>query len=133
MGLLIDASILIDAERGRVDVGAQIRGREQEEFFISVITASELLHGVWRAQDRTVRSRRLAFVEGILERFPILPIDAAVARTHAQLWADLETRGTMRGAHDSWLAATCIARGLILATGDLAAFKKVPGLRVEQW
>ncbi len=39
----------------------------------------------------------------------------------------------MIGAHDSWLAATCIAHGLRLATGNLREFKRVPGLQVETW
>ncbi len=133
MGVLIDSSVLIAAERGRVDVTSKIRGREQEEFFISVVTASELLHGVWRAREAQVKAKRLAFVEGILQRFPILPIDLAIARLHAQLWAELESQGVALGAHDSWLAATCIARGYTLATGDIGDFKRVPGLAVETW
>jgi predicted nucleic acid-binding protein len=39
----------------------------------------------------------------------------------------------MIGVHDSWLAATCLAHGLRLATGNLREFKLVPGLDVEQW
>ena len=65
MGVLIDASVLIDYERGRVDVEGRIRGREEETFFLSVVTASELLHGVHRAKDPVTRARRTAFVEGV--------------------------------------------------------------------
>lgn len=133
MGIVIDASVLIEAERGRLDVPAKIRGREEEEFFLSVITASELLHGVWRAKDATLRSRRSAFVEAVLERFPILSIDLATARIHAQLWADLERRGIALDAHDSWLAAVCIAHGCTLATGNVKEFRRIPGLAIEQW
>jgi len=85
MGILIDASALIDAERGRLDVASKIKGHEQEEFFISVVTANELLHGVWRAKDSAVRSRRSVFVEAVLEQFPPLPIDLSIARIHVQL------------------------------------------------
>jgi tRNA(fMet)-specific endonuclease VapC len=133
MGFLIDASVFIDAERGRLDVGAHVRERDREEFFISVITASELLRGVWRAHAPHVKSRRLAFIEGILEWFPILQIDLAIARVHAQLWADLESRGVAVGPHDGWLAATCIARGHTLITGNLREFRQVPGLSLEHW
>lgn len=133
MGVLIDASALIDAERGRVDIAGKIKGHEQEEFFISVITASELLHGVWRAKGSAIRARRSAFVEGVLERFPILPVDLSVARIHSQLLADLEHKGISLGPHDRWLAATCVAYGHTLATGDVEAFKKVPGLNVDRW
>ena len=46
MAVLIDASILIEAERGRLDLAQHVAQRQEEEFFLSVITASELLHGV---------------------------------------------------------------------------------------
>ncbi|MBI4667907.1 MAG: type II toxin-antitoxin system VapC family toxin [Elusimicrobia bacterium] len=132
MGILIDASILIEAERGRLDIASYVQDRE-EEFFISVISASELLHGVWRAKDSAVRARRSAFVEGILATFPILPIDLETARIHAQIWADAESRGSVIGPYDSWLAAACFAHGHALATANLRDFKKVPGLKIEDW
>lgn len=133
MGLLIDTSVFIEHERGRLDLASVVQGREDEEVFVSVVTASELLHGVHRARDRGVRARRSAFVEAILAEFPLLPVDALVARTHAQLWADLAAQGAPVGAHDLWLAATCVGRGLTMATCDARDFPRVPGLTVEVW
>ncbi len=134
MGILIDASVLIEAEKGRLDVASKTKGREEEEFFISVITASELLHGVWRAkQDSKVRAKRAAFVEAILDRFPVLPVDLTTARIHAELWAQMESKGDSISAHDTWLAATCIAHGFRFATGNVREFKRIPGLAVEDW
>lgn len=133
MGVLIDASVLIEHERGRLEVESWVRGREEEELFLSAITASELLHGVHRAGDAARRTRRSAFVEGILERFPLLPIEFVVTRAHARLWADLAAAGTMIGAHDLWLAASCLAHGLTLATANVREFGRVPGLTVENW
>ena len=52
---MIDASILIEAERGRLDLEPYVAQRQDEEFFLSVITASELLHGVHRAVRPEVR------------------------------------------------------------------------------
>ena len=89
MGVLIDASVLIDHERGGVDLEEHVRSREDEGFFLSVITASELLHGVHRAGDPGVRARRSAFVEGVLGSFPLLPIEIATARcmhSSGQTW-----------------------------------------------
>jgi len=133
LGILIDTSIFIDCERGRLDIQPHIGGREREDCFVSVITASELLHGVHRAKEAHVRSRRAAFVEAIVEAFPVLPIDLPTARIHAQLWAELASSGTMIGPHDSWLAAACIAHGHTLVTGNLRELSSVPGLRVEVW
>jgi tRNA(fMet)-specific endonuclease VapC len=133
MGILIDASVLIGVERGRVNVEAHIAHRRQEEFYVSVITASELLHGVWRAQTDVIRNRRAAFVESILQQFPILPIDLVTARVHAQLWANMATTGKTIGSHDLWLAAACIANGHSLVTSNVREFVRVPGLSVEDW
>ncbi len=85
MAVLIDAGILIEAERGRLDLEPHVARHADEEAFLSVITASELLHGVHRAVDPAVRARRSAFVEGLLERFPVLAADLACARAHAQI------------------------------------------------
>jgi predicted nucleic acid-binding protein len=133
MGILIDASVLIDHERGRIDLGEKVRGREDEPFFLSIVTASELLHGVHRAKDRGIRARRSAFVEGILGNLPLLPIEIATARMHAQLWADLASQGRPIGAHDLWIAASCLSHGLALVTSNVREFGRVPGLDVEDW
>jgi tRNA(fMet)-specific endonuclease VapC len=133
MAVLIDASILIEAERGRLALEPHVERHGDDESFLAVITASELLHGVHRARAADVRAKRSAFVEGVLERFPILGVDLACARAHAQLWAELLKAGAMIGPHDLWLAATCLAHGLIMVTANLREFERVPGLEVEQW
>jgi tRNA(fMet)-specific endonuclease VapC len=133
MGLLIDTSVLIEHERGRIDLPAHLAGRERDEFFLSVITASELLHGVHRAATPAIRWKRSAFVEAILDRFPLLPVDLGTARIHAQLWAELSAGGTLIGPHDLWLGASCLAHGLTMITANLREFNRVPGLAVESW
>ncbi|CAN5675091.1 hypothetical protein BH23GEM7_BH23GEM7_19360 [soil metagenome] len=133
MGVLIDASVLIEHERKRLDLEHHLEQRVDEEFFLSVVTASELLHGVHRATDSAVRARRSAWVEAILERFPLLPIDVQIARAHAQLWADLASRGQIIGPNDLWLAASCVAHGLVMVTANEREFRRVPGLEVEAW
>ena len=84
-----------------------------------------------RAKDSGVRARREAFVEAVLERFPILPLDLAIARIHARIWADLAAVGTLIGSHDLWLAASCIANGLSLVTANRREFDRVRALVVE--
>lgn len=133
MAVLIDASILIEAERGRLDLGPHVARYAEEDALLSVVTASELLHGVHRATQADVRARRSAFVESILERFPVLPVDLASARAHARLWADLRRAGSLIGPHDLWLAATCIAHGMVMVTANAREFGRVPGLAWETW
>jgi tRNA(fMet)-specific endonuclease VapC len=133
VAVLIDASILIDAERGRLDLQPHVARRGDDEAFLSVITASELLHGAHRATRPDVRARRSAFVEGLLERFAVLPVDLGCARAHAQLWAELRQAGAVIGSHDLWLAATCVAHGLTMITANMREFARVPGLLTEVW
>jgi tRNA(fMet)-specific endonuclease VapC len=133
MGVLIDASVLIEHERGRLDLKANLANREDEEFFLSVITASELLHGVHRARDASARARRSAWVEAILERFPLLPVDLTSARVHAQLWAELAKQGRLIGPNDLWLSAQAVAHGLTVVTRNRREFDRVPGLAVQSW
>lgn len=128
MALLIDTDLLVDSERG---VGAaaveQLLG--EEERAISIITVSELLQGVLRA-DGAQRSRRRAFVEHLLGGLQAIPITEPVARVHSGIWAELVQRGKVIGAHDLWIAATAVAHGLGLATRNAREFERVPGLRV---
>ena len=132
MALLIDTSVLVDAERRKEQYEQMLpeNERDQEEHSISVITVSELLHGVHRATGEDRRSFRRAFVEGLLARFEPIPITVEVARVHAETWAKLESAGEMIGVHDLWIAATALAHGLRLATKNAREFERVPGLSV---
>lgn len=127
MAFLIDTSVLIDAERGG---GALHRVPEDDERMISVITMSELLHGVHRALEDTVRTRREGIVEDSLAEIEPLPITAEIARIHADIWARLEAAGESVGMHDLWIAATALTHGLTVATTNARDFKRVPGLSV---
>jgi tRNA(fMet)-specific endonuclease VapC len=128
VGLLIDTDLLIELERG-ADSAQMERLLGGEESTISVITVSELLHGVLHASG-AVRTRRTAFVEHILAGMQAIPITEPVARVHAGLWADLADRGESIGARDLWIAATAVAHGLGVATRNAAHFGRIRGLRV---
>lgn len=100
-----------------------------EECALSVVSVSELLHGVHRASGAR-RIRRRAFVEHVLAALEPVPVTEAVARVHAELWADLEGGGGVPGAHDLWIAATALAHGFGVATLDRRHFARIRGLRV---
>jgi tRNA(fMet)-specific endonuclease VapC len=129
MAVLIDTSVLIDIERGGGGLDSAVGDKDRA---ISIITQSELLHGVHRAADDRIRARRQAFVEHILEALDPIPIDSRVARAHAAAWAQLDAAGTRIGAHDLWIAATALAHGYAVATVNTRNFTRVPGLTVVQ-
>lgn len=133
MGVLIDASVLVAAERGQLDFGAVARGRADEPVGIATITASELLHGIYRADSVARRHRREAWVESLLAAVPVLPFDLTAARIHARIWAELLAAGVTVGAHDLLVAATALSAGFSVASRDLRSFPRIPGLPVEHW
>lgn len=133
MGCLIDISVLIDAERGRVDLADSLASAGSEPVFLSAISASELLLGVHRSSSAHHRARRTAFVEHVLGQIALLPIDLATARIHAELAAAVMVAGTPVGPHDLWLAAAAVTRGLTLVTTNARELGRVPGLVVEDW
>jgi tRNA(fMet)-specific endonuclease VapC len=126
-GVLIDTSILIDAER---DSRVLDQLPKDTRHAISVITVSELLHGAHGATPDRVRIRRQVVVEALLGAIEQLPITARIARLHAQIWAELQVKGEIIGAHDLWIAATALAHGLMLATANAGEFKRVPALEL---
>lgn len=131
MGLIFDTSVIISVERGRTDLDALAKGRENEAFAITAVTAAELLHGVHRAASEKRRLIREAFVEKILETFGVIPFDVAAARAYARLWALLSSPGRRIGAHDLMIAATVISRGFTLITSDERDYQRIEGLSLE--
>lgn len=130
MGVVLDSSVLIAAERGTVRFAELLDTLGAEPVAMAAITASELLHGYHRARDAGTRARRAAFVEAILDAIPVLPFGLPEARRHAELWADLTKRGTLIGAHDLLIGATALAQGYALATLNQREFAHVSGLRL---
>ena len=133
MGALIDSSVLIAGERGQLDLEALFARHAEEDFAISAVTASELLHGVHRARTPAQRNRREAFVEGLLARLPVISFDLLAARIHARLSAELATRKIGIGSHDLLIAATAMAKGYDVATRDERSFPKIPSLSLLRW
>jgi tRNA(fMet)-specific endonuclease VapC len=132
MGILIDSSVLIAAERGEVDLDAVLEERGEEPVAMASITASELLHGLHRLKGAR-RARSEALVERLLARLPVVPFDLAAARVYATLAADLRAKGTPVGAHDLLIAATAVLLDYAIATRDARSFPRIRGLRILRW
>ena len=133
MGTLIDTSVLIAAERGRLVPAALQHEHDDEEIAIAAITASELLHGVHRLKHAVSRARAERFVEELLDLIPVIPFDLDVARVHARLDAELSAAGAAVGDADLQIAATAVALDYRIATRDLRSFPRIKGLDVVRW
>lgn len=133
MGLIFDTSVLIAIERRSSAVESFIKEREDEPFGISVISVSELLHGVHRADTEKRRLKRESYIERIIETFPIYSFDLNASRIYARIWATLAKRGITIGAHDLMIASTAISLGFSVLTSDTRDYEKIKGLKVEQF
>lgn len=132
-GLLVDTSVLISLERSGQPPADLVDRLGDRAVSLAAITASELLHGVHRADDAVRRTRRETFVEAVLALFSVRPFDLDTARVHAALWADLNQRGKLIGAHDLQIAATAMAAGLALLSADRRHFDRLSELELEIW
>jgi tRNA(fMet)-specific endonuclease VapC len=129
MAILIDADVIIQAERGLFDLDSWLLSQPHEEFKIAAITVAELWHGAERATGAHRVKRRL-FLQGIFATFDVEPYTAQTGFEHARLWAELESSGRMIGAHDVILAATALHTRSSLATFNIRHFSVVQGLNV---
>ncbi|MCJ7546468.1 MAG: type II toxin-antitoxin system VapC family toxin [Deltaproteobacteria bacterium] len=133
MGVIFDTSVLIALERNPSPLEQLIQERGDEPFGISIITVSELLHGVHRADSEKRRLKRESYVEKVIELFPIYVFDLSAARIYARIWAHLAKKGVSVGAHDLIIASTCISLGFSVITADIRDFSKIDGLTVGRY
>ncbi|MGA3129213.1 MAG: PIN domain-containing protein [Terracidiphilus sp.] len=129
MALLVDADVIIQAERKALDLDAWLRSHPDEEIKMAAITVAEL----WRSVERAVgvhRARRQKFLQQTLLAFDVVPYEEMTAVQHARLWADMEASGQTTSPHDLILAATALEYGAALVTFNAKRFAAVPGLTV---
>jgi predicted nucleic acid-binding protein len=133
VGTLIDTSVIIAIERGRLDVDLVQVEDDDEPIAISAVTASEILHGVHRLSTAVARTRAERFVEHLLDAIPVIAFDLDVARVHARLDAELSARGVSVGDADLMIAATAVWLDYRVAARDLRSFPKIEGLEIVKW
>lgn len=129
MGLVIDTDVWVLAEKSDHPLDLA-RWTNYGGAYMSVVTASELLVGVERANTPERKAQRAAFVEHLLSLIPILDFSLPVGRTHARMLAGLPKNLTA-GAHDALIAATAIHYGHALLTRNVSDFTIFAGLKVE--
>jgi tRNA(fMet)-specific endonuclease VapC len=129
MGLMVDTNVFISSEKSGKAIDLS-RWEQSQKVFASVVTVSELLMGVHRANTEEHRQRRSAFVEAIISGVGVLDFTIGSARVHAEIYAELAKKGQMIGAHDLIIAATARHHDLSILTDNVDEFSRVPGLRV---
>src|SRR5438132_14169937 len=83
LGLVLDSSIIIEAERKHQTVEELLAGIQQRfgeiEITMSAITVAELVHGIARVQKQEIRKRRRAFIDELKQHVPVHPVSDATA------------------------------------------------------
>lgn len=137
MGIVIDSTAFIGAERaGRsvIEILSVLAERfGDQEAAISVMSAYELLHGVWRASTPQIRAKREGFVEEILWRVPVRPVTLRVARIAAQIDAQCRSRGFTVPMSDLLIASTALDLDFAVVTGNLRHFNEIQEVQVLEF
>jgi tRNA(fMet)-specific endonuclease VapC len=129
MALLIAADVVVQAERGRLDLDAWLCAHADEEIRIAAITVAELARSAERASGFS-RAKRQKFLERAFEVFEVVPYSEKAALAHARLWSVLEATGQKIAMQDQILAATAIEHGATVVTFQTRRFAGIQGLAV---
>lgn len=132
MGLIIDTSAIVAWER-EMDAGRPVALDANEELVMPAIVWAEALAGVRLADTVARATRRRARLEAIRRVTGIEPFDARIAEFHADIFAELQSVGTLIPQNDIQVAATarCLGFGVLVGPKDEAHFRRVAGLVVR--
>jgi tRNA(fMet)-specific endonuclease VapC len=128
---LLDTNICIYIRQKRpAEVLARFEKLKAGEAVLSVVTYGELLYGAAKSQHRQLAMQRLNDLVSVL---PVLPLPDGAAHAYGEIRAALESKGETIGGNDLWIAAHAVALGVVLVTNNEREFKRVAGLKVQNW
>jgi tRNA(fMet)-specific endonuclease VapC len=127
---LLDTDICIFALRRHARVLAHVTAHARSQVALSALTEAELRVGVAKSATPT---RNLRLLELFLAPIAVLDFASADAVSYAHVRAKLERAGTPIGPIDTLLAAQAVGRGLTLVTNNEREFRRVAGLKLENW
>ncbi len=134
LGLILDSSVIIAAERKRQTVEEFLtsigRAFGEVEIAISAVTLAELVHGVARANTPEIRAARRAFIDELKKHVPVHPITDCTAEIAGQISGEQAAKGITLPADDLLIGASAIEQGYAIATLNTRHFGKIPGLQV---
>ncbi|MCK4475424.1 MAG: type II toxin-antitoxin system VapC family toxin [Methanophagales archaeon] len=133
---LLDTSVLIDIDIGGNEVLEKAKALDREgRHAISTVSLYEFYWGIYRKYEFGSRKYNEAMkkAEKLFLRFFSLTITPEVAIRAAEIGTALISKGEEIGVNDTYIAATALVRGLTLVTTDVAHFKRIEGLTMEEW
>lgn len=97
---------------------------------LSVITYGELLYGAAKSEHRVAALEQL---RELILLLPALALPESAAEMYGTIRAELESKGEMIDNNDLWIAAHAVAAGLTLVTNNEKEFRRVRGLKIQDW
>jgi len=129
MNFLLDANVVIALLNDRDSRPAhRVRRYKPRDIGVSSIVVHELCYGAFKSR-RTAHN--VALIDAL--QFQVLDFDREDARQAGELRAFLASTGMPIGPYDVLIAGQAKARDLILVTSNTDEFRRVPGLRVQDW
>jgi tRNA(fMet)-specific endonuclease VapC len=129
MRYLLDTNVVIVLLNDIASKAAQRARREKPgDVAISAIVAHELYYGAFKSRRI---EHNVAFVDAL--QFAVLEFDKEDARQAGRVRAWLGGKGTPIGPYDVLIAGQAMARNMILITHNTSEFRRVPGLKTEDW
>jgi tRNA(fMet)-specific endonuclease VapC len=127
---MLDTNIVSELARNpHGSVTRRVAAVGPDTICVSVITAAELRYGCAKKGS----SKLLAQIEAILGSVPVLALDIPADTEYGRIRAELEAAGKPIGPNDLFIAAHAYALGAVLVTANVAEFKRIRALQVENW
>jgi tRNA(fMet)-specific endonuclease VapC len=127
---MLDTNIISDLIRNPQGKAAKrIAKVGENNICTSIIVAAELRYGCAKSGSE----RLLKAVEDVLSEIAMLPFDVPADTEYGGIRAELEAAGKPIGSNDLLIAAHAAATGTTMVTANTAEFKRIRGLKVENW
>ncbi len=127
---MLDTNIIIYTIKNKPEIVRAAFKKHHGQMCITTVTLMELVYG---AEKSAQPERNLKEIEGFAARLEVLPFDNAAAFHTGQVRAELTKVGKPIGPYDQMIAGHARSQGLILVTNNEKEFKRVSGLRLENW
>ena len=130
MGFLIDTSLWIAIERGRLSAADIHAITRQEPVYLSPVNVAEVRFGIGLMKSAKQKLRAMTALRR-MRRKPLLRITGETAEVFGIIAAKLTRarRGADFRIQDLWLASQAIQREFTVLTSNAKDFKDVPGLK----
>jgi predicted nucleic acid-binding protein len=130
MGLILDSSVLITAEREDKNARQVLTDIAKEigetEVGISVMTLIELAHGAIRANTPERKLKREQFIGELVSAMPIYLVTVPIALRTGRMDGENQSRGLKVPLPDLLIGVTALELSYSVGTANLRHFQQIP-------